>query len=74
MLFVSAEMRGQGVGRKLVRQAEQEAIRRGCRCVWLDTFSFQARGSYERLGYVMFGIINDYPTGHSRFFLKQTIA
>jgi hypothetical protein len=42
--------------------------------VWLDTYSFQARGFYERLGYTVFGTINDYPPGHSRFFLTKTLS
>ena len=50
--------------------AEAEAIRLGCVGVWLDTFSFQARGFYEKLGYTLFGTIDDYPPGESRFFLS----
>jgi len=48
------------------------AMRRGCSGAWLDAFSFQARGFYEKLGYAVFGSIEDYPPGHSRFFLKKT--
>jgi hypothetical protein len=55
-------------------QAEREAIRRGCRGAWLDTFSFQARGFYERLGYTVFGTIAGCPPGHSRFFLKKDLG
>lgn len=56
-----------------MRLAEEEAVRRGCLGAWLDTFSFQARGFYERLGYSVFGVIEGYPPGHSRFFLKKTL-
>jgi hypothetical protein len=48
-------------------------MRRGCHGVWLDTFTFQARGFYERLGYSVFGAIEDYPPGHSRHFLKKDL-
>jgi GNAT superfamily N-acetyltransferase len=71
LLYLPDELRGAGLGRQLMTQAEQEAIRRGCRGVWLDTFSFQARGFYERLGYTVFGTFEDYPPGHSRYFLKK---
>ena len=72
LLYLPEDLRRAGLGRQLITQAEQEAIKRGCRGVWLDTFSFQARGFYEKLGYTVFGTIEDYPPGHSRFFLKKT--
>jgi hypothetical protein len=36
-------------------RAEIRARERGCHSAWLDTFSFQARGFYEKLGYEEFG-------------------
>ena len=72
LLFVPETLRGQGLGRKLMLQAEEEARRRGCLGAWLDTFSFQARGFYEQLGYTAFGTLGDFPPGHSRIFLKRT--
>jgi GNAT superfamily N-acetyltransferase len=74
LLYVTESMRGTGIGRDLMRQAEEEARRRQCTASWLDTFSFQARGFYERLGYILFGTIEDYPPGHSRFFLKKSLS
>ena len=47
MFHLPAEARGQGTGRRILIAAEEEALRRGCRYAWLDTFSFQARGFYE---------------------------
>lgn len=64
-------IRGQGVGRQLLGRAEAEAAARGCRNAHLDTFSFQARGFYESLGYEVFGALGDYPPGHSRYFLHK---
>jgi len=60
-LWVSDTLRRQGVGRELMGQAEGRARERGCHSTWLDTFSFQARGFYEKLGYEEFGRL-DYPT------------
>jgi GNAT superfamily N-acetyltransferase len=73
LLYLPESSRGAGLGSKLMAQAEEEAARRGCRGVWLDTFSFQARGFYECLGYTLFGAIEDYPPGHSRYFLKKDL-
>ena len=73
LLFVPEELRRTGVGRELMRRAEAEAKARGCHAAWLDTFSFQARGFYEKLGYSVFGRLDDYPPGHMRFFLKKEL-
>ncbi|UPG74187.1 GNAT family N-acetyltransferase [Roseomonas gilardii subsp. gilardii] len=74
MFHLPEEARGQGFGRRILRAAEEEAGRRGCRYAWLDTFSFQARGFYEKLGYTVFGTLEDYPAGHSRYFLRKTLG
>lgn len=71
LLFVPERLRGTGIGRRLMTDAEAEAIRRGCRGAWLDTYSFQARGFYERFDYTIFGTIEDHPPGHRRFFMKK---
>jgi GNAT superfamily N-acetyltransferase len=74
LLFVPEALRGQGIGRELLRRAEAEAIARGCHHVWLDTFEFQARGFYERLGYRLFGELTDYPAGYSRYFMQKALG
>lgn len=74
LLFVPETLRRTGIGSRLMRDAEAEAIRRGCTGAWLDTYSFQARGFYERLGYSVFGVIEDHPPGHSRFFMKRNFG
>lgn len=74
LLSVPESARGQGVGTRLMQLAEQEAIARGCHSAWLDTHEFQARGFYERLGYVCFGELPNYPRGFSRIFLQKSLA
>jgi GNAT superfamily N-acetyltransferase len=73
LLFVPEALRGKGVGTDLMSLAEREARSRGCHGVWLDTFEFQARGFYERLGYTCFAQLPDYPPGFSRFFMKKAL-
>ena len=70
-LWISDEARGDGYGQKLVAAAEREAVRRGCLHAHVDTFSFQAPGFYQKLGYEIFGVLEDYPAGHSRIFLQK---
>ena len=72
-LWVSEALRGRGVGRDLMARAEARARERGCHSAWLDTFSFQARGFYEKLGYEEFGRL-DYPPDHHRHFMRKRLA
>jgi len=74
LLVVPASLRGRGLGTEIMLLAEREAISRGCHGAWLDTFEFQARGFYERIGYECFGELPNYPSGFSRFFMKKTLA
>lgn len=73
LVFVPEILRGRHLGAELVRIAETTAISRGCIGVWLDTFEFQARGFYERLGYEVFGALDDYPPGSSRYFMRKSL-
>jgi GNAT superfamily N-acetyltransferase len=73
LLALPPALRGSGLGTKLMDMAEQEARKRGCIGVYLDTFSFQARPFYEKRGYRMFAEIPDYPTGHARYFLSRRL-
>jgi GNAT superfamily N-acetyltransferase len=74
LLWLPDHLRSAGLGTRLIRQAEAEASRRGCRGIWLDTYSFQARGFYEKLGYTQFGMLDDCPPGHQRFYLAKRLA
>jgi GNAT superfamily N-acetyltransferase len=72
LLVVPDHRRGRGIGTALVLAAETEARRRGCRGAHVDTFSFQAVRFYEKLGYTRFGVLKDYPPGHSQiYFCKR---
>jgi GNAT superfamily N-acetyltransferase len=73
LLFVPESLRGKGLGMDLLHRAEREAAARGCRGAWLDTYEFQARGFYERLGYRCFGELVDCPPGCSRYFMKKAL-
>lgn len=74
LLFVPEPLRRRGVGTELLHRAEREAVSRGCHNAWLDTFEFQARGFYERLGYRCFAELADYPPGSARYFLKKALT
>jgi hypothetical protein len=56
-----------------MREAEVVALKRTCVIVWLDTYIFQARGFYEKLGYEIFGTPDDFPKGESRDFFREVL-
>jgi ribosomal protein S18 acetylase RimI-like enzyme len=72
-LWVHDDLRGEGYGCKLLAQVEQEAVKRGCQNIFLDTFSFQAPGFYQKLGYEIVAEIADYPPGRSKVFLRKRL-
>ncbi len=51
MMWVEEESRGTGLGAALVRAFENEARDRGCSHIFVTSFTFQAPGFYQRLGY-----------------------
>ena len=73
LLFVPDALRSQRLGTRMLEAAEAEAKRRGCRGVWLDTFSAAAARFYQKQGYKPFGVINDYPPGAARHFLSKPL-
>jgi ribosomal protein S18 acetylase RimI-like enzyme len=66
--------RGKGCGKALMAQAENIARANGCIGLWLDTYEFQARGFYEKLGFEVFGTLDDHPIGQKRFFLRKRLS
>jgi GNAT superfamily N-acetyltransferase len=72
-LWITEARRSQGLGRLLMTQAEERARTLGCHSAWLDTFSFQAPGFYQKLGYEIFGTL-DHPPGAKRHFLRKSLG
>ncbi len=73
VLWVARALRGKGHGQRLLAAAEQRAIERGCRHVFLDTFSFQAPDFYVKQGYEIYARADDWPVGHAHFFLRKAL-
>ena len=74
MLIVPDSLRGQGIGTRLMQAAEAEARRRGCHHIWLETYSFQARPFYERLGFEVFGQLDGPAPIYPRFFMRKILS
>lgn len=70
-LWVHPSLRGTGLGRRLMTQAEQFAEAEGLSGIWLWTQSWQAEAFYHALGYEEFARFEDFPKGHSRIGLRR---
>lgn len=71
-LFVSENLRNQGIGSKIILSAENEARNRGCKYVFVDTFSFQAPAFYEKSGYRCVFSLTNYPyTEERHYYIKE---
>jgi N-acetylglutamate synthase-like GNAT family acetyltransferase len=73
-LWVHKDLRGQRVGTQLLQAVEQEAIARGCQQIVLASFSFQAPGFYQKLGFETFAILEDHPRGHQHHYLRKRLG
>ncbi|WP_426453332.1 GNAT family N-acetyltransferase [Paenibacillus sp. S-38] len=73
ILWVHEKYRGRGLGGRLIAEAEEAARLRGCKLMHLDTFSFQAPEFYRKMGFEVFGVLDGFPEGYQRYYLKKTI-
>lgn len=62
-LWVTESLRGKGWGRKLMEAVEAEGKKRGCTVAYTNTFPWQAPGFYEKMGYTLYGKLEDFPKG-----------
>ena len=72
-LFVTEELRGQGIGSKLLEQAENEAKKRNCQFAFVNTYQFQAPDFYKRHGYKEVFTLQDYPYTGKRFYYQKDL-
>ncbi len=73
VLFVDENYRHKGLGGALLQKVENEAKGAGAKMVHLDTFDFQAKDFYLKHGYKIFGVLEDCPMGHKRYYLKKNL-
>lgn len=74
LLWADDGQRHAGLGSRLMRAAEEEAVRRGCRWSRLYTYDFQAPGFYRKLGYEVWAELEGYPPGHTQIWLRKALV
>lgn len=72
-LWVHMNYRKNGLGRMLINEVEKISKDKGCRLIHLDTFDFQAKDFYLKLGYEIFGVLDECPENHKRYFMKKVL-
>ena len=73
ILWIDEHLRNHGHGSQLLNKVETEAKKMGCSLTHLDTFDFQAKDFYLKHGYEVFGVWNDCPPGHTRYFMRKKL-
>lgn len=74
LLFIPEAARNSRVGAELMGRAEAIARERGCIGIWLNTHSFQAPSFYKKLGFEVFGELDESTRGAKRFFLRKMFS
>lgn len=74
LLWLSEDVRGSGIGRKLIDQAEAFAIENKCENAFVETTSWQAKPFYEKNGYRLMATLHDRPKGHSTHYLSKLLV
>jgi len=64
-LWVDESLRGNDYGTKLMKMVEEAAIKKKCTIAYTDTFTWQAPEFYEKLGYKIYGRLEEFPEGNS---------
>lgn len=71
--WIHRSWRGQGLGTAMLRNAEEEAIRRGCYSAQVATFSFQNPKFYKANGYESYATLDDFPFGHRQYYFRKRL-
>jgi GNAT superfamily N-acetyltransferase len=74
VFWLREDQRQRGWGTRLLQATEAEAVKRGCRCSHLETFSFQALGFYQKNGYRVFAELEKVAGDHKWYFLKKDLC
>lgn len=70
-LWVDSRHRGKGYGKQMMLAVEGEALKRGVSNSYLQTTD--ALGFYQKLGYQIFGVIENSPIGFNLYYVKKSL-
>jgi len=70
-LFIEDKYRNRDIGTELVKRVEEMAGEKRCVGIRVATWSFQGRGFYEKMGFKVWGELQDFPKGASLIVLAK---
>lgn len=73
ILALDKNYRGKGIGKKLLKQAEEYGIKNDCRFITLETRSYQAPEFYKSQGYKVDFIRDGYIGNTSKIYLSKEL-
>jgi GNAT superfamily N-acetyltransferase len=73
LLYVDEEFRGQDIGTMLINAVERFAKENKCVGILTETWSFQAKGFYEKMNFAVYGLLEDHPIGAIDYKLKKLV-
>jgi GNAT superfamily N-acetyltransferase len=73
-IWLPDSLRKHGLGSNLLSEFEAAARQRGCKLVYLETWSFQARGFYEKNGYRVVLEISGFADSLSKFTMTKQLV
>ncbi|MBV8619494.1 MAG: GNAT family N-acetyltransferase [Curvibacter sp.] len=74
VLFVEADVRGLGLGSRLLAEAERRAVVLGAKSARLETFEWQAPKFYLKHGYEEYSRIDEYASGYYLACMKKSLV
>ena len=72
-LYVRDDLRGKGIGSKILEKAETESKSRGCKYSFVNTFNFQAPNFYKKHGYKEVFALKEYPYTGERYYYTKVL-
>ena len=72
-LYVRDDLRGKGIGSKILEKAEKESKSRGCKYSFVNTFNFQAPNFYKKHGYKEVFTLKEYPYTGERYYYTKVL-
>ena len=73
MLWLKSELRGQGLGKKLMMEAEKIGRERQCTFVTLNTMDWEALSFYQKLGYEIEFVRGGYVNESTMYMLRKNL-